>query len=159
MTTTASAVTSVVTELVPVPFDTQTVDDAALEKGTTLLRTKGVDGSKAVTFVVTTKGGVEVSRKATEERVITAPVVEVTAVGTKTATPPKPSTPPTEAASQSPAGCDPNYSGACVPIASDVDCSSGKGNGPAYVKGPVTVIGTDIYGLDSNDDGIGCERG
>ncbi|WP_237715714.1 hypothetical protein [Arthrobacter sp. M2012083] len=56
-------------------------------------------------------------------------------------------------------GCDPNYAGACVPIASDVDCAGGSGNGPAYVKGPVTVIGTDIYQLDGNDnDGIGCER-
>lgn len=55
-------------------------------------------------------------------------------------------------------GCDPNYSG-CVPIASDVDCAGGSGNGPAYVKGPVTVIGTDIYQLDGNDnDGVGCER-
>ncbi|MFP3578726.1 hypothetical protein SB659_03960 [Arthrobacter sp. SIMBA_036] len=55
-------------------------------------------------------------------------------------------------------GCDPNYSGACVPIASDVDCAGGKGNGPAYVRGPVTVIGRDIYGLDSDGDGIGCEK-
>ncbi|MDR6637419.1 hypothetical protein [Paenarthrobacter nitroguajacolicus] len=54
-------------------------------------------------------------------------------------------------------GCDPNYSG-CVPIASDVDCAGGKGNGPAYVRGPVTVIGSDIYKLDSNGDGIGCEK-
>ncbi|WP_431606782.1 hypothetical protein [Mycolicibacterium neoaurum] len=29
------------------------------------------------------------------------------------------------------APCDPNYSGACVPIASDVDCAGGSGNGPA----------------------------
>ncbi|WP_281452782.1 hypothetical protein [Paenarthrobacter nitroguajacolicus] len=56
-------------------------------------------------------------------------------------------------------GCDPNYAGACVPIDSDVDCSSGKGNGPSYVRGPVTVIGSDIYGLDNNHDGIGCENG
>ena len=54
--------------------------------------------------------------------------------------------------------CDPNYSGACVPIASDVDCAGGSGNGPAYVQGPVRVVGSDIYGLDGNDnDGIGCE--
>ena len=52
--------------------------------------------------------------------------------------------------------CDPNYSG-CVPIASDVDCVGGSGNGPAYVKGPVKVIGKDIYGLDKDGDGIGCE--
>ena len=52
--------------------------------------------------------------------------------------------------------CDPNYSG-CVPIASDVDCAGGSGNGPAYVKGPVRVIGQDIYHLDRDGDGIGCE--
>ena len=56
----------------------------------------------------------------------------------------------------SPTQCDPNYSG-CVPIASDVDCAGGKGNGPAYVKGPVKVVGKDIYGLDKDRDGIGCE--
>lgn len=53
-------------------------------------------------------------------------------------------------------GCDPNYSG-CVPIASDVDCAGGSGNGPAYVRGPVEVIGRDIYGLDADHDGVGCE--
>ncbi len=53
--------------------------------------------------------------------------------------------------------CDPNYEGACVPIASDVDCASGSGNGPAYVSGPVYVVGRDIYGLDGDNDGIGCE--
>ncbi|MEV6284280.1 hypothetical protein [Kribbella sp. NPDC051770] len=74
------------------------------------------------------------------------PVTEVTAVGTKTA-------------EQDDGGCDPNYSGACVPIASDVDCSSGKGNGPEYVVGPVQVVGEDIYGLDANNDGVGCENG
>ncbi|MEV7605148.1 hypothetical protein AB0N65_06890 [Paenarthrobacter sp. NPDC089322] len=52
--------------------------------------------------------------------------------------------------------CDPNYSG-CVPVASDVDCAGGSGNGPAYVRGPVTVVGSDIYKLDSDHDGIGCE--
>lgn len=57
--------------------------------------------------------------------------------------------------------CDPNYGGACVPpcvpIASDVDCAGGSGNGPEYVEGPVTVIGTDIYDLDRDRDGVGCE--
>jgi len=52
--------------------------------------------------------------------------------------------------------CDPNYSG-CVPVASDVDCAGGRGNGPEYVKGPVRVIGKDIYKLDGNHNGIGCE--
>ncbi|HEV7721354.1 MAG TPA: hypothetical protein VGO60_08720 [Iamia sp.] len=82
---------------------------------------------------------------------------------TTTAPPPPPTTtapppPPTTAAPVAPANsCDPNYSG-CVPVDSDVDCAGGSGNGPSYVQGPVTIIGTDIYDLDGNDnDGIGCE--
>ena len=78
-----------------------------------------------------------------------------------TTTVPAPPPPPPTAAVQpffpEPA-CDPNYTGDCVPIASDVDCASGEGNGPAYVRGPVQIIGRDIYDLDGNDnDGIGCE--
>lgn len=56
------------------------------------------------------------------------------------------------------AGCDPNYGGVCVPVASDVDCAGGSGNGPAYVRGPVYVIGSDIYGLDRDGDGVACEK-
>ena len=54
--------------------------------------------------------------------------------------------------------CDPNYSGACVPIATDVDCAGGSGNGPSYVQGPVRVVGNDIYKLDRDGDGIACDR-
>ncbi|MGE2717750.1 hypothetical protein ACQI4L_27130 [Mycolicibacterium litorale] len=53
--------------------------------------------------------------------------------------------------------CDANYSGPCVPVASDVDCAGGSGNGPAYVSGPVTVVGNDIYDLDRDGNGTGCE--
>jgi hypothetical protein len=57
----------------------------------------------------------------------------------------------------SPGGCNVNYT-PCVPDdPTDVDCQGGKGNGPSYVKGPVTVTGTDVYGLDADHDGIGCE--
>jgi hypothetical protein len=53
--------------------------------------------------------------------------------------------------------CDSNYDG-CVPIASDVDCAGGSGDGPAYVRGPVRVTGSDIYDLDrGGEPGIGCE--
>jgi hypothetical protein len=85
---------------------------------------------------------------------------------TPTTQAPPPPPPPTEPPPAPPAfvapplpagGCDPNYTG-CVPIASDVDCAGGSGNGPAYVSGPVQVIGSDIYGLDSDGDGIGCEQ-
>lgn len=53
--------------------------------------------------------------------------------------------------------CHSSYEGACVPIASDVDCAGGSGNGPEYVQGPVYVIGPDVYGLDRDGDGIACE--
>ncbi|MEO6086564.1 MAG: hypothetical protein ABIQ18_25965 [Umezawaea sp.] len=71
--------------------------------------------------------------------------------------PPAPAPEPAPVPEPAPASdCDPNYSG-CVPIASDVDCEGGSGNGPAYVRGPVQVIGSDIYKLDNDHDGIGCE--
>jgi DUF971 family protein len=60
-----------------------------------------------------------------------------------------------EAESEASSGCDPNYSG-CVPIAPDVDCEGGSGDGPAYT-GVVTVTGSDIYDLDSDSDGTACE--
>lgn len=66
-----------------------------------------------------------------------------------------PSPSPTTANKKS--NCDPNYTG-CVPIASDVDCAGGSGNGPAYVDGPIRVIGVDIYDLDKDGDGIACEN-
>jgi hypothetical protein len=68
---------------------------------------------------------------------------------------PKPA-PPAPKKPAPPSGCDPNYSG-CVPIASDVDCAGGSGNGPAYVQGPVRVVGSDIYDLDRDGDGTACE--
>lgn len=68
---------------------------------------------------------------------------------------PAPPPPPAPEPEPEPA-CDPNYSG-CVPVASDVDCAGGSGNGPAYVDGPVQVIGSDVYGLDKDKDGTACE--
>ena len=53
--------------------------------------------------------------------------------------------------------CDPNYSQACVPIASDVDCGGGSGNGPKFFFGIAKVIGADIYDLDRDGDGYACE--
>ena len=70
---------------------------------------------------------------------------------------PAPKPAPTAKPEPKPSGCDPNYSG-CVPIARDVDCAGGSGDGPAYVEGPVRVIGEDIYGLDrGGEPGVGCE--
>jgi beta-lactam-binding protein with PASTA domain len=43
-----------------------------------------------------------------------------------------------------------------LPPAYDYDCAGGTGDGPAYT-GTVQVVGDDIYGLDANSDGWGCE--
>jgi resuscitation-promoting factor RpfB len=51
--------------------------------------------------------------------------------------------------------CTPGYS-PCLPPASDYDCLGGTGDGPAYT-GFVRVTGSDPYGLDSDNDGFGCE--
>jgi hypothetical protein len=167
--TTPAEVTTTLTEVVALPFTTSTVDDPALLKGAKAIRTSGRAGQKIVTWLVRIRDGVEVGRSVSAEQVTMPPEDEVVAVGVavpapapvapaapkSTAPAPKPAPSPTTPGSGA-GRCDPNYS-ACVPIASDVDCAGGKGNGPAYVQGPVRVIGTDIYGLDADHDGIGCE--
>jgi hypothetical protein len=72
----------------------------------------------------------------------------------RTAPPP----PPTTAAATTTAGrnCTPGYD-PCISPGSDVDCAGGSGNGPRYVSGPVRVTGPDIYDLDRDGDGVGCE--
>jgi hypothetical protein len=84
-----------------------------------------------------------------------APVVKTT-TRKATTTRPRTTTARPRTTTKAASNCDPNYK-PCVPIASDVDCAGGSGNGPAYVQGPVYVIGTDIYDLDRDGNGIGCE--
>ena len=146
--------TSQLAETKPIPFNRVSVDDPSREAGTSAVTQPGVEGVETMTYLVTYRDGVEVQRELVSDKVTTPPVDEVTSIGTK----PKPSAAqPKPNAAQPKSSCDPNYAGACVPIASDVDCAGGGGNGPAYVQGPVTVIGTDIYKLDADHDGIGCE--
>lgn len=52
--------------------------------------------------------------------------------------------------------CHPSYSGCLNPKASDYDCAGGSGNGP-YYTGRVRVLGPDVFGLDRDGDGWGCE--
>jgi hypothetical protein len=52
--------------------------------------------------------------------------------------------------------CHPSYSGCLYPDASDYDCIGGSGNGP-YYTGLVQVLGPDVFGLDRDHDGWGCE--
>lgn len=53
--------------------------------------------------------------------------------------------------------CHTSYIGQCLnPSASDYDCRGGSGNGP-YYTGTVQVVGPDVFGLDRDKDGWGCE--
>jgi len=52
--------------------------------------------------------------------------------------------------------CHPSYSGCLNSNASDYDCAGGTGNGP-YYTGSVRVMGPDVFGLDRDGDGWGCE--
>ncbi|MEU7798065.1 G5 domain-containing protein [Micromonospora arborensis] len=129
------------TEQATVRYGEKTVKDSSLAEGKRVVRTRGVNGVRTLTYEVTTTDGVRTARKLVRSTVTKQAVAQVVAVGTKK--------------SQS-SKCDPNYSG-CVPIASDVDCAGGSGNGPAYVNGPIRVIGDDIYDLDRDGDGTACD--
>lgn len=141
-------VTRTVTETEEIPFDEETVEDPSLAAGTEEVRTEGEPGERTLTYEVTVVNGEETDRELVNEEVTVEPVSEVVVIGTREKPEPEPEPEPE---------CDPNYEGACVPIASDVDCASGSGDGPAYVTGPVRVVGRDIYGLDRDGDGIGCD--
>ena len=56
--------------------------------------------------------------------------------------------------------CTPGYSPCLVYHGgADYDCYGGGGNGPYYTKPGVvySVTGSDPYGLDGNNNGLGCE--
>jgi len=135
--------TKTVVEFRVIAFKKKTVTDSSMAEGEKVVRTTGVNGTRRLTYQVTFVNGVQTAKELVKQEVAKQSRTQVTAIGTKVE-------------EEESSGCDPNYSG-CVPIASDVDCSGGSGNGPAYVQGPVTVVGSDIYGLDSDSDGVGCE--
>jgi hypothetical protein len=137
--------TKEVVEYKVIPFKKRTVTDDSLAKGEKKVRTAGVNGTRRLTYRVTYVNGVQSKKQLIRQEVSKEPRTQVTVVGTKVDEP-----------ESSGGGCNPNYSG-CVPNASDVDCSGGSGNGPEYVAGPIRVIGSDIYRLDSDHDGIACE--
>lgn len=130
-----------VSENQPLTFSVVYRDNPNKPEGQETTVQEGKNGSQTVTYEVTYKCGKQEGEKKPvgAPKVVTPATEKIIERGTK-----------------SPSNCDPNYSG-CVPIASDVDCAGGSGNGPAYTSGPVTVIGSDIYGLDRDGDGVGCE--
>lgn len=137
-------------------FAATQVDDPSSDAGTSAVTVVGVNGVKTKSYRVTYENGTETSRTLISEAITRAPVDQVTAIGSYVAPAPVVQAAPVTLVPQAGGECDPNYSG-CVPIDTDVDCAGGSGNGPSYADGPVEVIGTDIYDLDSNGDGFACE--
>lgn len=117
----------------------------------------GADEPSTSTTVVASTAESETTRAPATSTTSSTAAPSTTAVPTTVQSSTTSTVQPTTTIAAAGSGCDPNYDGACVPIASDVDCAGGEGNGPAYVEGPVYVIGSDIYGLDGNGDGVGCE--
>ncbi len=139
-----SVVTRTVTETEKIKFKSRRVNDGDLPKGEREKRTSGADGVRTKTYEVTVVDGRETGRKLLRSEVTRKPVTEVIAIGTYVE--PQEDT----------GGCAPGYS-PCVPVASDVDCAGGGGDGPAYVDGPIRVTGSDPYELDRDGDGIACD--
>jgi hypothetical protein len=78
---------------------------------------------------------------------------------TTTTEPPSTTQPTVPDPTEPEAACHSSYSGECLPVnAVDVDCAGGGGDGPVYAQTKnISVVGPDVYGLDANDDGVGCE--
>jgi uncharacterized protein YabE (DUF348 family) len=75
----------IVQEEQPVPFAVVTRDDPAMAAGTRRVVTPGREGKKLLIYRVLVTDGVEGARVLTAERVVSGPVDEVVAVGTKRA--------------------------------------------------------------------------
>jgi uncharacterized protein YabE (DUF348 family) len=68
-----------VEETIPAPV--QSVNDITLSFGTKVVRQHGQPGKQAVTYLISTKKGVEVSRKIIQQAIVQAPVPEIDAIG------------------------------------------------------------------------------
>lgn len=134
-----------ITEEQAIPFQKLTENDSTIEKGKTALAIAGSNGVLTITYRVTYTNGIETNREKVSEVITKQPINELTKIGTKVTLPPAPV-----------ANCVSGYS-PCIAPGPDVDCASGSGNGPRYVSGPITVTGSDPYGLDADGDGYGCE--
>jgi resuscitation-promoting factor RpfB len=84
LTITITRVTeAIVTLTTPIPFQTQTVTDPNLMKGTTQIKTPGANGQTTETFLIHYENGVETGRQPLQLVSQAQPVTQVQVVGTK----------------------------------------------------------------------------
>ncbi len=116
----------------------------------------GLWGQSPVASPTATRAASPVPRAATPAPVVVAPVVVAPLVVAPVVVAPVAPPPPPPAPV---AACHPSYADACLdPTAFDYDCASGTGDGPLYT-GRVRIVGPDVFGLDNNGDGYGCDNG
>ena len=123
--------TSVITEEEPIYYKELTKNDSSLEKGKTVLKTKGENGVQKNTIEITYKNGVEYSRKTIKEEVIKEAVNEVKLIGTyvKPAPESKKTSKPSSKPSSSPSSggkYKTNSEGKCIEVPSTNTLHSGS---------------------------------
>ncbi len=131
---------------------------AAMVESTTTAAPTTVEPTTTTAPAPTTVAPTTVESTTTAAPTTAAPttVVSTTTAAPATAAPTTTTTTVTTVPPTTQSDCHPSYTG-CVPRASDVDCAGGSGDGPAYVTGPISVIGPDVYDLDRDGDGVACE--
>lgn len=139
-------------------------DDLAADSGL-LLRTgeQAIDRLGPATSTTLTTDTTEVAAPPATTETTTATTRRPSPTTTRATTPPTTAAPTTTVTS-APPPCNPNYSG-CLNKPGDYDCIGQTGDpdwqpgdGPNFVSGPVTVTGSDVFDLDLDGNGIGCER-
>jgi len=123
-----------------IAFETSEQDDGSIAKGEKRTATEGADGERTITYEVTYKEGMEVSRKEIKAEVTKEPVTKVVKNGTYVA----PAVAPVTQPAPSSGGSSAYYA----------NCSAARAAGAAPV-----YVGQPGYGrhLDRDGDGVGCE--
>lgn len=78
------------TETQTIPYDSTTVNNSSMDKGTTKITTAGVNDSKTLTYKVTYTDGKQTVKQLINTTVTAQPVTQVTAIGTYVAPSPAP---------------------------------------------------------------------
>lgn len=154
-----------------IAFASREVSDSSLEKGKTKIKTKGVNGLKRTTYLITTENGIEVNRQIISETTIKQPVTQTIAVGTKAKAKTASKATGKAASSNSKtvttnAGQTLNYSKKLTVTATAYTASAGKktASGKVAQYGVIAVdpkvipLGTRLY-VESTDDGKSWQYG
>lgn len=139
--------TEIETEVIP--FETRTEESNTIPKGESRVTVEGEEGERLIVYAVTYVEGKEVFRVVKEESVTKEPVTKVITQGTYVAPRQQAAQPSNSGLPPQGSSCHPSYTG-CVPnVSYDLDCKD--------IRRRVQVIGPDVYRLDGDNDGWGCE--